>query len=198
MRAESGVTYLEIKETRTNTELWQRLSDFEFDDPDAELPFSRFLAVEQRWSRKYADRAIGEYRRFLYLTQIAPHDVTRSKAIDSIWHLHLLYTQSYWAGLCPLFERPLHHGPSMGGPAEGRRYESQYSLTLATYEQEFDEPAPTDIWPRPGARPDLLERLLRAWCSTAMCISAGTKFSSRGRQSGNRRPLRGVSSGCTC
>jgi hypothetical protein len=44
------------------------------------------------------DRAIGEYRRFLYLTQIAAHDLTPSKAIDSIWHLHLLYTQSYRAG----------------------------------------------------------------------------------------------------
>jgi hypothetical protein len=138
-------------ETQANTELWQRLSDFELDDPDAELPFSRRLAAEQRWSSEYVDRAISEYRRFLYLTQIAPHDVTPSKAIDAIWHLHLTYTESYWDGLCALFERPLHHRPSMGGPGEGRRYDSQCSLTLATYEQEFGEPPPTDVWPRPGA-----------------------------------------------
>jgi len=161
LRTEYPVTYFEAMETQTNTELWQRLSEFEFDDPQAELPFSKRLAAEQRWSRKYTHRAIAEYRRFLYLTQIAPHDLTPSKPIDSVWHLHLTYTESYWDRLCALFERPLHHRPSMGGPAEESRYESQYSLTLASYEQEFGEPPPTDVWPRSGARPDLLERLLR-------------------------------------
>lgn len=148
-------------ETQTNTELWQGLSAFEFDDPEAQEPFSGKLAEKQRWSSDYTDRAIAEYRRFLYLTQIAPHDVTPSKPIDAIWHLHLTYTESYWDGLCAMFERPLHHRPSRGGPSEERRYRAQYERTLTTYEHEFGEPAPADIWPRSDSKPDMLERILR-------------------------------------
>ncbi len=138
------------------------------------------LTAKQRWSRKYTDRAVAEYRRFLYLTQIAPHDLTPSKSIDAVWHLHLTYTESYWDRLCALFERPLHHRPSMGGPAEESRYESQYSLTLASSEQEFGEPLPTDAWPRSGARPDLwsdccdaVARRLPMYGSRPSMIAAG-------------------------
>ncbi|MFT7475313.1 MAG: hypothetical protein ACI81L_002251 [Verrucomicrobiales bacterium] len=148
-------------ETLTNTELWQQLSDFEFDEPEAQQPFSRRLAGGQRWSGAYTDRVIVEYRRFLYLTQVVPHEVTPSKPIDAIWHLHLTYTESYWNGICALLESPLHHRPTMGGQAEKRRHHAQYRSTLDSYERVFGAPAPTDIWPLSDARPGLLDRLVR-------------------------------------
>ena len=40
---------------------------FELDEPDAVLPFTSRLAREQGWTHVFADRVIGEYKRFIAL-----------------------------------------------------------------------------------------------------------------------------------
>jgi hypothetical protein len=111
--------------------LWCALRDFAFDAPDAELSFSLRLARDSSWPRSFARRVIEEYRRFLYLVQVAGHPCTPSEEVDQAWHLHLVYTRSYWDDLCDaVLGFPLHHGPTEGGAVEGARYHDQYARTF--------------------------------------------------------------------
>lgn len=130
------------------TALWQSIADHEIGAPDASLTFAARLARENRWEAAYAERVIGEYRRFCYLAVTAGHPVTPSDAVDQVWHLHLTYSRDYWEVFCPqVLSTNLHHGPTQGGPAEHQRYYRQYAATLASYETIFGEIPPPDIWP---------------------------------------------------
>jgi hypothetical protein len=100
----------------TNDPLWLKLKDFAFDPQDA-LTFTRRLARENNWSPDFSRRVVDEYRRFLFLALRAGHPVTPSDEIDQAWHLHLVYTRSYWEELCrDILGRPLHHGPNGAAP----------------------------------------------------------------------------------
>jgi hypothetical protein len=133
--------------------LWKRIRDFSLDDPQASLPFSARLARENGWSRSFARRVLEEYKRFLFLAMVAGHEVTPSDEVDQAWHLHLVYTHSYWNSLCgEILGKSLHHGPTRGGTAEGQRYDLAYGSTLESYEKWFGERPPVDIWPPPSIR----------------------------------------------
>lgn len=132
----------------TDPALWDRLQAFRLDQPDASLTFSRRLARESGWSASFGLRVVEEYKRFVYLAMSAGHEVTPSDQVDQAWHLHLTYTRSYWQEMCrQVLDRPLHHGPTKGGKAEGERFHEQYEQTLASYRREFDCEPPADIWP---------------------------------------------------
>lgn len=133
---------------REQSALWQRIESFEIDDPAASFPFSARLANENGWTQEFARRVVDEYKRFVFLMMVAGHEVTPSDEVDQAWHLHLVYTRSYWDELCSeVLGRPLHHGPTKGGQAEGQRFEDQYLKTLASYERWFGAVPPSDIWP---------------------------------------------------
>jgi hypothetical protein len=132
--------------------LWDRIQAFSFDTGAVAFPFWSRLAAENGWSLPYAARAIGEYRRFLYLAVAAGHPVSPSDHVDQVWHLHLLYTESYWDRLCrDTLGRPLHHHPTSGGGAEREKFDDWYRKTLVSYRRLFLENPPDDIWPRPEA-----------------------------------------------
>lgn len=129
-------------------DLLQRIISFVLDDPDSPLPFTRRLARDHRWSVAYAVRVVREYRRFLYLAMKAGHMVVPSEAVDQAWHLHLLYTRSYWDDLCrDILGAPIHHGPTRGGPDELEKHTGGYQATLDSYERLFGEAPPIEIWP---------------------------------------------------
>ena len=120
---------------------------FQFDDPDSSFKFSDRLAQENMWSKDYALRVIEEYRKFLFLGRIFG-TVTPSIAVDEAWHLHMIYTKSYWQDLCrDIFDLEFHHGPTKGGKEEDSKYWSQYNRTLFLYRRYFKEDPPEDIWP---------------------------------------------------
>lgn len=128
---------------------WRRIAAFPLDDPGAPLPFSRRLARERGWDLHFTRRVLDEYRRFLFLAVEAGHPVSPSDAVDEAWHLHLLYTESYWTDLCQnTLGRPIHHGPTRGGTAEAAKFDDWYARTLASYCRLFGEEPPADIWPR--------------------------------------------------
>jgi hypothetical protein len=130
--------------------LWERIQAFSFDAGPTGCPFWSRLASENGWSMGYAARAITEYRRFLYLAAAAGHPVSPSDPVDQVWHLHLLYTESYWNRLCgDILGIPLHHHPSVGGRAEREKFDGWYRNTLASYRRLFLEGPPADIWPGP-------------------------------------------------
>src|ERR1043165_6060282 len=135
-------------------DLWRAIGAFEIDargedGKGPELAFEVRLAREQGWSREFAARVVGEYRRFVYLAMEAGHAVSPSPAVDEAWHLHLLYTRSYWERMCgEVLKRPLHHEPTRGGVQEGVKFEGWYGRTLESYRDAFGEEAPADVWPR--------------------------------------------------
>lgn len=70
--------------------------------------------------------------------------------MDAVWHLHLLFTESYWNVLCgEILGRPLHHRPGTGRPGEASDFEARYLGTLADYAAEFGREPPAEVWPRP-------------------------------------------------
>ena len=135
------------------TELWQRLERFQLDDSQVSFPFTARLARENGWSRGFARRVTDEYKRFAFLCVAAGHPCTPSEQVDQAWHLHLIFTRSYWDGFCrEALRQPLHHGPTKGGAAEGDKFHDWYARTLTSYRQHFGEPPPADIWPPAAQR----------------------------------------------
>jgi hypothetical protein len=133
--------------------LREKIESFQLDEPGAALPFTSRLAREQGWDHAFAGRVVREYLRFIHLAMTAGHPVTPSEEVDQAWHLHLIYTRSYWEKLCrDTLGQELHHGPTVGGSAEGAKFSDWYAKTLASYRRIFGEPAPADIWPDPVAR----------------------------------------------
>ena len=142
--------WVKYRSSRTSTsmqneKLWHAIQEHQFDDG-----FASRLAVELNWDLTFSKNAIAEYRRFVYLSQISKWSVTPSRTIDKVWHFHLTYTKNYWDILCKqVLLQPLHHNP--GGSNENPdRFRVQFANTLALYQSEFGEAAPTKFWgPRP-------------------------------------------------
>lgn len=134
-------------------ELWDKIKEFELDDPNSAFCFSQRLARENNWSIEYTIRTIHEYKKFIYMLCIAEHSLTPSDQVDQVWHLHLIYTQSYWKEMCQdILKREIHHGPTKGGNTESEKYSDLYEKTLLLYQREFQREAPSDIWPSSSKR----------------------------------------------
>lgn len=124
------------------------IKHFEIDDPSSDFPFSQRLARENLWSYEYALRAILEYKKFIFLICISPHPLTPSDQIDQVWHLHLIYTESYWIEFCQkTLNRNINHGPTKGGNNEKAKFNDWYSKTKDLYHEKFNTPPPFDLWP---------------------------------------------------
>ncbi len=148
--------------TNEQRDLLTRIESLTLDQPGASLAFSARLARENGWSRDVARRVVAEYRRFVFLAAVAGHPVTPSDEVDQAWHLHLVYTRSYWDDLCgEVLGFPLHHGPTVGGPAEGVKFTDWYQRTLDSYQRLFGTEPPPDIWPPPRQRFANAERFRR-------------------------------------
>jgi hypothetical protein len=136
-----------------NEALLARIMAFEPDEPGAQLPFTARLAREQGWTHVFAGRVVQEYKRFVALAMLSGHPVTPSEEVDQAWHLHLVYTRSYWHGLCrDVLGRDLHHGPTAGGSDENGKFADWYGKTLVSYRNLFGKEPPSDIWPLPKIR----------------------------------------------
>ncbi len=129
-------------------QLWEEIQAFELDDPNVALTFSERLARENAWTIDYALRSIDEYKKFMYLICINHHPLTPSDQVDQVWHLHLLYTRSYWIHFCDgILKRSIHHGPTKGGANEQEKFYDWYEKTKQMYRVTFQENPPEDIWP---------------------------------------------------
>ncbi|MBL7950937.1 MAG: hypothetical protein JNM62_04400 [Flavobacteriales bacterium] len=132
----------------TDQDLWKRIDAFDLDDPAASLAFSDRLARENGWGKEYSLRVIEEYKRFMFLLCVTNEPLTPSDQVDQAWHLHLIYTRSYWKEFCgAVLGREIHHGPTVGGAAEQTKFTDWYARTKESYAKHFDAPPPLDIWP---------------------------------------------------
>jgi hypothetical protein len=132
----------------TERDLWRRLDAFELDSGGGAKAFSARLAREQGWSAEFTRRAIAEYKRFLLLAATGEEPSTPSEIVDKVWHLHLIYSRSYWETLCrDILGKPLHHDPGTGDPGEDRAFAARYRATRMRYPSVFGHEPPRDIWP---------------------------------------------------
>jgi hypothetical protein len=180
--------------TPAQKNLYQEICQFELDMDDAIFSFSDKLAWEYQWSRIYTYRVIQEYKKFIFLAVVADRLVSPSTAVDRVWHLHLLYTHSYWNELCgKILKKPLHHLPSLGGQEEGWKYYHCYCQTLVIYQQYFGKP-PLDIWEEAKLRSEKisyqwvdrdrywiipkynLSQLINYWCKQDICRMISITF----------------------
>lgn len=139
----------------TNTKnhpVWAKVNEFSIDDPDSSYTFSMRLARENGWTHGYAKKVVEEYKKFMYLSYLSDTPLTPSDEVDQAWHLHLLYTKSYWEDFCALFGKKFHHGPTKGGKEESDKYDEQYQRTLDTYRNTFECTPPVDVWPESSVR----------------------------------------------
>lgn len=141
-----------MSQPSTNPELdtiWQ----LRFDKDDTSFTFVKRLAFENAWSVFYAERVVEEYRRFLFLVHKSQVTLSPSDAVDQAWHLHMIYSRSYWDDLCgQILKKPLHHDPIDGGGKDRDTFIQQYEQTLSIYRDTFKEEAPADIWPNSSVR----------------------------------------------
>lgn len=99
----------------TDPDLWNKIASYDFDDPQAEAPFSVRLARENGWAPVRAKAAIDQYRRFIYLVCISDGMLSPSPDVDRVWYLHLTYTKDYWNRFCDeTLGQEVHHYPSRG------------------------------------------------------------------------------------
>ncbi|WP_298515968.1 hypothetical protein [uncultured Kordia sp.] len=128
--------------------LWNKIEAFQLDDSQSTFTFTDRLCRENGWKYEYGVRAIHEYKKFMFLICIADHPLTPSDQVDQVWHLHLLYTRSYWTEFCQhILEREIHHGPTKGGANEKEKFNDWYEKTKELYVTIFKKNVPTDIWP---------------------------------------------------
>jgi hypothetical protein len=129
----------------TDQKLYRELMALRLDDG-----FVPRLLRESGWSITTCHRVIEEYKRFLFLHRTATHRVVPSKMVDRVWHLHLLYTRSYWDELCGgILQAPLHHHPGNNLVDQHDYFWKNYEATLKSYELIFHHSPPSDIWISP-------------------------------------------------
>lgn len=115
--------------------------------------FASKLAMKLGWSRSFALRAIGEYKRFVYLGTVADMHVTPSRVIDQVWHQHILFSRAYREFCRDVLQRDFDHNPELVPMAElNDVFAEQYLETLDAYRTEFDAMPPVDIWSVPKFR----------------------------------------------
>ena len=137
-----------VKMNEQESELWKTIIEFELDNDEHPLMFSDRLARENGWSKEFTLRAIDEYKKFMFLICATNEPLTPSEEVDQVWHLHLLYTRSYWKEFCgEILKREVHHGPTRGGPEESNKFNNWYNRTLLLYSQKFNDIPPSSIWP---------------------------------------------------
>jgi uncharacterized protein (TIGR04222 family) len=127
-----------------NTVLWNDALAYDFDQPLSEYCFSVRLAKENFWTQTFTQKAILEYKKFMYLA--ATHDamVSPSEIVDVVWHQHLVFTQSY-TDFCTLLGKTVQHVPSTHNRQDAIRFKQAKERTHQLYKSNFGEPA-ADIW----------------------------------------------------
>lgn len=78
-----------------NHEKWQKILQFQLDSPSDIYGFTLRLANENSWTKHFTALAILEYKKFMYLAATGEGMVSPSEVVDAVWHLHLIFTESY-------------------------------------------------------------------------------------------------------
>jgi hypothetical protein len=127
-----------------NKELWDKIEQFDFDNPPTEYGFSTRLANENFWTKEFTENAILEYKKFMYLAATSDHMVSPSEIVDTVWHQHLIFTQLY-QDFCSLVGKEIQHIPSTHNKNEFHKFKLAKERTTKLYENAFGK-QPVAIW----------------------------------------------------
>jgi len=127
-----------------NTELWEKIEAFNLDHPISEYGFSTRLANENLWTKNFTQKAITEYKKFMYLAATSGCMVSPSEIVDVVWHQHLIFTQSY-AEFCKILGKNIQHIPSTHNRQEAAKFKEAKEATTKLYNEAFGN-QPFDIW----------------------------------------------------
>lgn len=124
--------------------LWNKIREFDLDAPFSEYGFSTRLADENYWTKYFTVKAIVEYKKFMYLAVTSELMVSPSEIIDTVWHQHLIYTQSY-SDFCDLIGKNVQHIPSTHNKVDAEKFRLAKERTKKLYTESFGE-QPKEIW----------------------------------------------------
>jgi hypothetical protein len=102
------------------------------------------------WSLEQANLVEFEYRRFLHLMKLFPHEQTAPQFdVDIFWHYHILDTMKYAADCQQIFGYFLHHFPYAGlrGEDDEAAHQRVGARMQELYEATFGEAC---IWQGEG------------------------------------------------
>lgn len=127
-----------------NAVLWKEVLKFELDNPNDEYGFFTRLAFENNWTIYFAQTAILEYKKFMYLAATSNEMVSPSEIVDIVWHQHLIFTTSY-SDFCTVLSKRIEHIPSTHNRAEAEKFHKAKENTKELYEYDFGK-QPEEIW----------------------------------------------------
>ncbi len=127
-----------------NLSLWNKVVDFDFDNPPSEYGFSIRLANENYWTKSFTQQAILEYKKFMYLAATSDFMVSPSEIVDTVWHQHLIFTQSY-QDFCNILGKQIQHIPSTHNKEDFEKFKNAKERTTKFYERDFGQ-QPNNIW----------------------------------------------------
>ncbi|WP_343632708.1 DUF1399 domain-containing protein [Fluviicola sp.] len=124
--------------------LWDKAKQFDLDHPPSEYGFSIRLAKENYWTKSFTERAILEYKKFMFLAATSDMMVSPSAIVDTVWHQHLIFTQSYQE-FCTLLGKQIQHIPSTHNREDFQKFRQAKERTTVLYESVFGK-QPHAIW----------------------------------------------------
>jgi len=127
-----------------NKTLWNEIEKFDFDFPLSEYSFSTRLAYENEWTTFFTQKAIEEYKKFMYLAATSNQMVSPSEIVDIVWHQHLIFTQSY-KEFCDILGKKIEHIPSTHNKEEKDKFIAAKKRTKELYESIFGL-QPKEFW----------------------------------------------------
>lgn len=84
--------------------------------------------------------AVRRYKNFLILRVLYPDcKLVPTRAIDIVWHEHILHTEKYREDCMHIFGDFFHHYPNNETPMEQEMADANYIQTAQLYERYFQE-----------------------------------------------------------
>lgn len=127
--------------SEANRAIWEAIASHEMPEDGVGLSFREQLARAQGIRTTSADRAIEEYRRFLYLCATTDAPAAPPKAVELVWKLHMQHTRDYNDVLCAAIGTRIDHAPGMDATSDRTGYRALKAAYCAT----FGDP-PAKIW----------------------------------------------------
>ncbi len=110
----------------------------------SEYGFSTRLANENFWTKDFTQKAILEYKKFMYLAATSDFMVSPSEIVDTVWHQHLIFTHSYQE-FGRLLGKQIQHIPSTHNKEDFQKFKQAKDRTTQLYETNFGS-QPKGIW----------------------------------------------------
>ena len=111
---------------------------FEFDSKNDNYGFTIRLAKENYWTYEFTQKAILEYKKFMFLAAINDEMVSPSEIVDTVWHQHLIFTKSY-NKFFKLLGKKIQHVPSTHNKEDFETFVNAKKRTKELYLQYFGE-----------------------------------------------------------